>query len=302
LKILIAPTESHIKLEHAELNADASAGSSVALTVLNNDSIIANDYIVIGQEGSETAELQQVSSVTGNTTVTVGTLKFAHKKGEPITKYRFNKRKFYGATSQTGTYTELTGDGSPKTIQADDPQGTLLEYTGSTYTFFKATYYNSTTTDETDIEDAEAVEADESLRYTSIYNIRKAAGIVDNEYLDDGYVETKRKQAENEINSAIFSRYTLPLDEVPALIENICTKLASGYINYEELREDGEGKKWLGEARALLKSIKEGKQFLLGTDYLELTTQTRTDTLRGYPDSTTDNTDDDRKFTVSEKF
>jgi Protein of unknown function (DUF1320) len=252
VKILIAPTEDFIKLEKTELNADASAGSSVALTVLNNDSIVANDYVVIGHEGSETAELQQVSSVTGNATITVGTLKFAHKKGEPITKYRFNKRKFYGALTKTGSYTELTSDGSPKTIQVDDPQGTLLEYTGSTYTFFKATYYNSTTTDETDIADAEAVEADESKRYTSIYNIRKAAGMVDNEYLDDGYIETKRKQAENEINSAIFSRYTLPLDEVPSLIENICTKLASGYINYEELREDGEGKKWLGEARALL--------------------------------------------------
>ena len=156
--------------------------------------------------------------------------------------------------------------------------------------------------EETDTADAEAAEGDESNRYTSIYNIRKAAGMVDNTYITDGYIETKRKQAENEINSAIFSRYLLPLDEVPALIENICTKLASGYINYEELREDGEGKKWLGEARALLKAIKEGKQLLLGSDYTELATQTRTDTLRGYPDSTTDDTDDDRKFTVSEKF
>ncbi len=29
--------------------------------------------------------------------------------------------------------------------------------------------------------------------------------MVDNPYLTDGYFETKRKQAENEINSAIFS-------------------------------------------------------------------------------------------------
>jgi phage gp36-like protein len=302
MKVLLAPTENDIKLEHTELNADASAGSSVALTILSNDNIGVNDYVVIGQEGSETAELQQVSTVIGNTGITVGVLKFTHKANEPVTKYRFNKRKFYGATSKTGSYTELTGDGSPKLIQVDDPQGTILEYTGSTYTFFKATYFNSTTNDETDIEDAEAVEADESIRYTSIYNIRKAAGMVDNEYLDDGYIETKRKQAENEINSAIFSRYLLPLDEVPSLIENICTKLASGYINYEELREDGEGKKWLGEARALLNAIKNGKQLLLGSDYTELATQTRTDTLRGYPDSTADDTVDERKFRMQDKY
>src|SRR5205823_11725638 len=93
MRVLLAPTEDHIKLEHAQLNADASAGSSVALTVLNNDSIVANDYIVIGQEGSETAELQQVSSVTGSTTVTVGTLKFSHKQNEPIEAYPIVKTK-----------------------------------------------------------------------------------------------------------------------------------------------------------------------------------------------------------------
>src|SRR5262249_15826714 len=157
---------------------------------LNNDNIAANDYIVIGQEGSEKAELQLVSSVSGNTTVTVGTLKFDHKKNEPIRKYRFNQRKFYGSETETGTYTELTSDGSPVTIQTEDPQGTLLEYTGSDYLFFKATYYNSTTVEETDTEDAQAAQGDESNRYTSIYNIRKAAGMVDNTYITDGYIET----------------------------------------------------------------------------------------------------------------
>ena len=50
--ILKAPTEKDIvQLEHTELNADASAGSSVALTVLNNDSFAQNDYVVIGGPG-----------------------------------------------------------------------------------------------------------------------------------------------------------------------------------------------------------------------------------------------------------
>src|SRR5262249_40598256 len=148
-------------------------------------------------------------------------------------KYAFNQRKFYGATSKTGTYTHLASDGSPMDIQVDDPQGSRFEYTGTSFTYFKATYYNSTTGAETDIDDAEAIAADQSSRYASLYNIRKAAGIADNPFLNDGYVETKRAQAENEINSAIISRYILPLSEVPGFIENICILLAAGYIDYE---------------------------------------------------------------------
>ena len=304
MRTLLAPTEDFIKVERTYLDADASAGSNVTLTLKNNSGLANTDFIVIGQEGGELAELEQINAaVSGNTDVRVATLKFAHKKGEPVTKYRYNQRKFYGATTKTGSYTELTGEGSPKDIQVDDPQGTLLEYSGSTYTFFKATYYNSQTTDETDDDDAEAVEADESKRYTSLYLIRKHAGMVDNPYVNEAYVETKRQQAEGEINSAIFARYVLPLSEIPALIQNICTLLAAGYIDYEEFGKDGEGVKWLGEARALLKAIANGKQRLLASDYTELTRHTKVGVLQGYPDdSITTGSTDDRKFKNSDRY
>ena len=303
-KVLQAVTEKDVVTrEKTALASDASAGSSVALSVENNDGFAANDYVVIGQEGSEKAELQQVASVAGNGTITVSTLKFAHETGTPVTKYRYNKRKFYGATSESGSYTELTSDGSPVTIQVDDPQGTILEYTGSTYTYFKATYYNATTGEETDDEDAEATLADESKRYTSIYKIRKQAGLLDNPYFVDGDVESRRKEAENEINSAIFSRYILPLAEVPDLLTNICTLLAAGYIDFAEFEEDGEGRKWLGQARGMLRDIKNGKRALLASDGTELARVTGTNDVSGYPDSTLDeSTTEGIKFKISDKY
>lgn len=306
MKTLIAPTEDFIKLERSALDVDAAAGSSVTLTLLNNDGLSLNDFIVIGREGSEKAELQQINAaVVAGTDVQVATLKFAHKKGEPITLYRYNQRKFYGSLTATGTYVELTADGSPKDIQVDDPQGTLLEYTGSEgYIFFKATYYNSQSTDETATDDSEAVEADESKRYTSIYAIRVQAGLTQNPYINDSRIERKRKQAENEINSAIFARYPLPLTEIPPLIQNICELLAGGYVDFEEFGPDGEGKKWLGEARGMLKSIREGKQRLIGTDGAELTTASKTNVLRGYPDNDgkTDADTPEAHFGVDKEF
>lgn len=306
MKTLIAPTEDFIKVERTELNADVSAGSNVTLTLLNNDGLSENDFIVIGQEGSEKAEIQRINAtVSGSTDVRVATLNFAHKAGTPITKYRYNQRKFYGATSETGTYTELTDDGSPITIQVDDPQGTTLEYTGDEgYTYFKSTYYNSQSLEETDTSDSEAVEADETKRYTSLYAIRVQAGLTENPFINDSRIERKRKQAENEINSVLITRYTLPLSEVPGLIQHICELLAAGYIDFEEYGPEGDGVKWLGEARALLKSIQNGKQRLIGSDGTELATSSSTNILLGYPDNdgTTDTTTEERSFSIGDKY
>lgn len=297
---LRASTEDFVKLERSQLAANATAGSSVALTLENNNGISNTDFIVIGHEGSELAEIVQVNAVvTAGQTVQVATLKFNHFKGEPVTRYSYNKRKFYGCATETGTYVELTSEGSPVDIQVDDPQGTLLEYLGSTYLYFKATYYNSTSTTETDIDDAVAVAGDQSGRYASLFEIRKHAGLAGNPLYSDVQLERKRKNAENEINSVLIGRYSLPLASVPGLINQICTLLAAGYIDYEEFGSDGEGVKWLGEARALLKNIVKGTRLLLEEDGTELTRVEGTGVLDGYPD---DVDTDARVFSMSDKY
>lgn len=303
MRFLIAPTEDFIKQEAGIIATDVTAGSSVSIVLDSSEELAANDYIAIGHEGSELAELQQIASVTNVTTIVVTTVKFNHKAGEPVRVYRFNQRKFYGSETETGTYVELTGDGSPAAISVDDPQGTRLEYSGSTYLFFKATYYNSTTLTESAEADAEAVEADESKRYASIYAIRKHAGLVGNNFYSDIRIETKRKQAENEIDSAIFARYSLPLSEVPALLGQIIELLAAGYIDYEEFGKEGEGVKWLGSGRSLLKAIADGKRRLIGADGTELSVKAKVGVLNGYPDDSIDEgSSEDKKFDIGEKF
>jgi phage gp36-like protein len=298
MRVLLAPNEDFIKRERGTLSADASAGNGVVLSVESSEGVATDDYIVVGHEGSELAELCQVSSVT-NISITVQTLKFNHQKSEPFVVFRFNQRKFYGATSAAGAYTELTVDGSPKDISVDDPQGTILEYSGDTFTYFKATYFNSTTSEESDPADSDATLADESKRYASLWAIRKHAGLAGNPRYSDVRLEVKRRQAENEINSVLAARYILPLTEVPALISYICELLAAGYIDYEEFGKDGEGVKWLGEARALLKAIQKGTQILIGVDGTELASNAKVGTLGGYPN----NQDTDAaQFSMNQKF
>lgn len=298
MRTLLAPTEDFVRGERTTLTADVAAGANVTLTIENNDGYAEDTFIVVGREGSERAELAQINqAVTPGTTVRVATLARAHKIGEPVTLYRFNQRKFYGALTADGEYTELTGDGSPLPIGVDDPQGTLLEYSGATYLYFKATYYNSETATETDLDDSAAVSANDSSRYCTIYGIRKMAGFTNNPYISDGRIEDKRRQAENEINSSIMTRYSMPLAEVPPLLTYVCELLAAGYLHYEEYGQEGDGGRKLGEARAILKALGSGAQKLIGVDNTELAIVTNNAQLTGYPDSTSG-----RKFRMGQKF
>ncbi len=303
MRNFIAPTEDFIKLERTKIATDVTAGSNVTIVLDNNDHFADDDFIVVGREGSEKAEICQINdAVVAGQNVRVATLLFNHKAGEDITKYRYDKRKFYGCATVDGSYVELTSDGSPALIQVDDPQGTTFEYAGDTYSYFKATYYNSSDLTETDIADSTAVQSDQTSRYTTIYAIRVQAGLTQNPYINDGRIEEKRKQAENEINSILFRLYTLPLTEVPELIQRVCTLLAAGYIDFEEYGPDGQGVKWLGEARGILHSIRDGKQNLIGTDGTELARKTGTQGINSFPDSVDDNNGPRQYFKMGQRF
>lgn len=312
MKVLIAPTDEFIRLAKSSLSADVAAGASnVALAVYGNEGMANSQYVAIGYEGSDTCEIQQINAaVTPGTAIQVVALIFAHKQDEPVRVFRYNDRKFYGSTSLGGSYAELTSSGSPKPIAVTDPQGTMLEYTGDEgYTYFKSTYWNSTTSDETDIADAIAVLADESVRYCSIEAIKRQAGLLDNPFVTDAMVETYRLRAENEVNSYLYQRYVLPLvnettsaPEVPFIVENATTLLAAGYMDYREYGKDGEGVKWLGEARGLLKSIQNGVQRLLGTDMIEFQQKALTQGINSFPNSSDPCDPSAPKFTMNQQF
>lgn len=309
IKILIAPTEDFIKSSRTQVSADVSAGSSVSISVANANGFAVNDFIVVGPEGSEQAELCKITAVSA-TQIQVLTLVLAHKADEPIVKYRYNQRKFYGSLTAGGSYSQLSSSGSPADIRVTDPQGTLLEYTGSDgYIYFKATYYNTVDSYETDPADAVEMLADDSVRYCSIYAIKRQAGLLNNPYINDAVVETYRKRAENEIDGYLNQRYQLPLtnssgtEEIPFLVENCATLLAAGYMDYQEFGKDGEGVKWLGEARSLLKKLQTtGGMQLIGSDHAEMTTKTLSSGVTGYPDSVDNANGPTRFFTRDQKF
>lgn len=290
MKVLLAPTEDFIKRARAAITADAEAGST--MLQVPDTALFLVEFAVLGIEGSDNAEMVSIASGDGENTLTISALRNKHLADEPLTAYRYDKRKFYGSTTINGSYVELSSYGSPVDIGVNNPQGTLLEYTGSEgYAYFKATYFNSFEVVESSIADANAVSGDESTRYCSIYAIRKQTGLTNNPYITDGLLEVYRKRAENEVDSYLNARYILPLTnsqgilEIPWMVENVTVLLAAGYIDYQEMGQEGPGVKWLGEARSILKKLQTpGGQQLLGFDKMEMATKTLSNGIQSSPD------------------
>ena len=266
MQILLAPTENFVFGEETALLTDEAASQTV-LSVKNAKGFSVNDYIVIGELGSEQTELRLISEIAADlTTITISVAtNFAHNEDEKISQIRFNRRKFYRSTTETGTYTHLAGEGSPIDIHVDKPEGTEFEDSAGTSTsWYKATYYNSTSLLESSLDDAVAVIAGDSEHYTSIYQIKREAGFTENQYIESDTVNDFREEAENQAESAVATVYQLPFSSKPRIFRHIVRLLAAGLLLAKEYGMEADvevsktGERKIQRAEELLQKIADG--------------------------------------------
>ncbi|MFA6325311.1 MAG: hypothetical protein WCX46_03760 [Candidatus Paceibacterota bacterium] len=269
MQILTAPLESQILGEKSYFSADEEAAQTI-LSVLDTVGFSTNDYIILGVIGNENSEVCKISTTTTNTiTVAVATVR-KHYKDEPIQELRFNQRKFYRSTTESGTFTHLSGEGSPVNVKVDDPQGTILEdSTGTSTSWYKATYYNSTSASETSLDDATAVQAGDASHYTSVYKILKEAGLENNSYITTDIVSRYRDEAEDQTESTLAGLYSLPLPANSKMLQHIVTLLSAGFLLSQEYGVEADveigktGERKIQRAEGLLDKILEKKIVLL---------------------------------------
>lgn len=277
MQILSAPTEDSVLTELTYLSDDIAA-SSTSLSVENTQGFVINDYLVIERIRNETAEVRKIAATpVSDTDITIEALKFAHKNGTRVQKILFNQRKFYRATSKTGTYAVL----GTKDIEVDRPDGTFYEDTlGLSSYWYKATYYNSTTGVETSLDDAVACQAAESEHYTSLSDIRNQAGFENAFGIKDETIANYRDESENEFEAAVVVKYTIPLSPKPKIVRQIINLLAAGNLLIKEYGMEADieisksGQRMLDRAYDLIKKIVDGDLKLVDEDGNELTLKT----------------------------
>ena len=130
------------KLSYLSTNYAAAVSS---LVIVNSNGFAANDYVLLGEFGSETSEIVQATTVTASThTLTLGTAtKFAHPETTKATILPYNQVRFYWTA--TATYATTTAVTSYIDVQADD-FFTKASDTTHTTGFGWFVFYNSTTT------------------------------------------------------------------------------------------------------------------------------------------------------------
>ena len=279
MQILQAEIEDYVLGEYTTFSLDEESGQTI-LSVTDPTGFSANKYVVLGVIGNENSEICQVASTSTNSiTVAVATTK-KHYKDEPIQVIRYNQRKFYRSTTETGTFSHLSGEGSPVAIKIDNPQGTILEdTTGTTTSWYKATYYNSYSLSETSLDDAVAVQAGDADHYVSLYKILAEAGLQNNPYLSTEIVDRYRNEAEEETEGSLITKYSLPLPKTSRILQKIIILSAAGNLLSQEYGVEANieisksGERKIKRAEELIDRILEGKITLIDTDGSELSKQ-----------------------------
>jgi len=296
--------------ERSEIRTDIAAGVTT-IPVQNASKFAGNKYLCIGQYGDETAELIKIVSISeANRTITIETATtYPHYQKDPVFQFLFNKRRFYRWNTVSNSWEHLSSEGSPKDIEVDNPQGTFFEDSeGTQANKYKATYINITDGVETSPLDAKEIYGGgASTDLISLYRIRYSAGFKENWSVEDSYIDQYRQDAQGECWAALRVRYTFPLTKNSSFLRNIVRDLAVGFIWLDQYAGNAEkirsAESRISEARKRLNSLAEGIYTLYDEDLASDQAETgKGGGLSYYPDDTTEDTDDERMFKLSDEF
>lgn len=217
------PEVDHLEKAYIASYADAGATS---LVLTNNNGFSNTDKILIGRMGQERSEIGTISgAISGNTNITVSATDFPHNVDDPVYKLEWDQIKFYRATSISGTYSSI----ATVDIDVDNEEGvTTYDDSGwdSSY-YYKIAYYNSVTTNESELSDPIAATGYEELTAGDVIerHVRRVrdhgyAVLSEQEYLD----------IMDEVNKDLITQARKPWDFLKRST-TLSTTASQGYVS-----------------------------------------------------------------------
>lgn len=290
------------------LTADANSAQD-EIKVIGVEGMAVADLGLIGAPGFLAGEIHKIDTITADTIKFVDDLINSHRRTEPFTIVFGDRIRCYRALNING-YPPIDASFvllSTTDIDQDSPITLIKDNAGSSLYWYKFTYYNSVSTVETPLTNSLPVRGGGFGHYVSGEDIRREAGLMNNQQIADTQIAARRDHAESEVNGVLrASGYALPLRDgqgdyyTPGVIENISRLLAAGYVLIQDYGPiaDGnskDGKQKLDEAHALLKQIQERTLVLTDSTGQLMASAGR---LKGLPDDSSPAA----FFTVTKKF
>jgi len=254
-----------------ELNSSVNKGNT-GLVLISTEGLTADDYIVI-EPKTYKAEIVKISSVTDSTTLVISTTNFAHSKGSKIFRIPYNQIRFYESATADGTYSLI----ADSTIDMNYTQNTTNFSGGTADYYYKRTFYNETTTDESAIDDAEYWQTDDESLYVTADEMRTFLQFGPNDYPNQNdmrfFIRTAMKKIAIDIDSSdtnILFISTLLLGKSFVMRALATKSVSKGYVQvnaegrtitkaYQELVLEAEN------------TLQEYKEFIMNTTRREAT-------------------------------
>jgi phage gp36-like protein len=267
--------------ERTELSADYIPASLV-LEVKSSDGYLPGQPIYVGQLAREGVEKAVIASVDDATTISLTeALKLPHARYEPVQAVLGDLIHVYRAANINGS---VPADAAfsvlaTRSISADHQSTYFTDSAGDSNFWYRFTYYNAVTLDETDLGDSVAVRGDDFGHYASISEIRVEAGFEHAHNLKDSTIDQQRRAAEAEINASLSRAYTVPFTPVPEIVKTLTIQLASALL-LDTAYGNASSRQKLKDARAAIDSYRLGAIVLQDEDGISLATS---DSVSGYP-------------------
>lgn len=211
--IIQAFNPSTDELEQTFLTAPVSNGIT-SLAVKNNQNFAGSQRVLIGDMGTETAEIITVSGISGSTTITLSSAtSFSHPVDTPIYVLQFDQVRFYRSTTgSSGTYSLLSGGTVAIDVDNDERKTYYDDTTGLSSYFYKITLYHSVSGVESNLSDPVK---------GSGYGVKQVGRLLDDMFLEFGENIENGTLARgeilawmNEVNDDIHSTFQRPPDFV----------------------------------------------------------------------------------------
>ncbi len=288
--------------EIARLDADLAVGNTT-INLHTAQNFDADDYFVIGLKASEGSELMQVDSMTTAViVVSKAPAQLPHNRFDDVTLLFGNKIKMYRASNVNGLQpadSAFAALGSPIDIDVDQIDTGFTDPDGSNDYWYAFTYYNSTTTEETDIASSRKVRGGGIGNYCSIQSIKQEAGLASNRNISDSLYDEKRRAAQQMINSKLSGIYTIPFTApVNPGIEDLARRISAALVmmssiggQYTRLYDEGKDK--LTDALSELDKLRSREDTLVDEngDSIALPVSQTGSGFSMYPDASTANPD-----------
>lgn len=260
---LILESFSDINIRERSLLTSGASVGDTELVLESTQGFNDGDVVYIGQLSREGCEKAVIASVDSGTSVTLTAgLELAHARFEAVSSVVGNRIRIYRADNVDGSVQPIASftvlvdreiDPDQQTTYYNDPVGTSDHW-------YRYTYYNPTTQDETPLEESPVTRGDDFRHYASLSEIRKEAGFSNAINLSDIVIDQQRRAAESEINTALSSRYLTPFNPVPEIIHTLTIQLAAGLLLQNAYRGTDRGKDKLKAARDLIHALQVGDQ------------------------------------------